>query len=163
MNFSVVIVAAGSGTRAGAGLAKQWRRLGGQAILRWSAQALLEAGAEQLVVVIRRGDEGLAHDALVGLDRWAIAYGGDTRAASVRAGLAAIDEVGAVLIHDAARPFVTRAHVERLLAALEDAPGALPALPVADTLKRDGREGLSTAPREGRTGPAGRGASLFQP
>ena len=76
MNFSAVIVAAGSGTRAGAGVAKQWRRLAGRAVLRWSAHALLEAGAKRLVVVIRPGDEAVAQDALKDLERWTTAYGG---------------------------------------------------------------------------------------
>jgi 2-C-methyl-D-erythritol 4-phosphate cytidylyltransferase / 2-C-methyl-D-erythritol 2,4-cyclodiphosphate synthase len=149
MDFAAVIVAAGSGTRAGAGVAKQWRLLAGQAVLRWSAQVLLKAGAKQLIVVIRRGDEALAQDALKGLDRWTTVLGGETRAASVRAGLGLVHDVDAVLIHDAARPFVSKTHVELLLTALVGAEGALPALPVADTLKVDRAEGLATAPRDG--------------
>ncbi len=80
--------------------------------------------------------------ALAGLDGWRAVTGGATRADSVQAGLAALTGARnqAVLIHDAARPFVTRTHVERLLAALDVADGAVPALPVADTLKRG--EGL---------------------
>ena len=149
MDFSAILVAAGSGHRAGVGLAKQWRLLGGQAVLRWSAEALLQAGAQRLIVVVRRGDEALAKSALEGLRDWALAYGGETRAASVRAGLALIEDVEAVLIHDAARPFVTSDHIQRLLAALSHAQGALPALAVADTLKADAGESLETKSREG--------------
>lgn len=77
--------------------------------------------------------------------------GGETRAASVLAGLAALDcgpdEI--VLVHDGARPFVTTAHVEALLAAVVDADGALPALPVSDTLKLQDERGTSTVARDG--------------
>jgi 2-C-methyl-D-erythritol 4-phosphate cytidylyltransferase/2-C-methyl-D-erythritol 2,4-cyclodiphosphate synthase len=86
------------------------------------------------------------------LSRWSAVVGGATRTRSVRNGLAAIEAAGteAVLIHDAARPFVTGGQIDALLEALEAADGALPALPVADTLKtRSSPEaGVSTAPRE---------------
>jgi len=154
MEFSAVIVAAGSGERAGAGPAKQWRLLGGRPVIRWSAEALLAAGARRIVVVIAPGAETLADGALAGLTDLSVTHGGATRAQSVIAGLAALegpaDEV--VLIHDAARPFVTRRHVRDLIAALRGgADGAVPALPVADTLKRqeDGDGAVSTRSRAG--------------
>lgn len=134
--FAAIVVAAGSGSRAGGG--KQWRRLGGKPVVRWSVAALLEAGADEVVVVAAPGDEAQATAALSGLDRWRLAAGGETRAASVRNGLAALggDEDRPVLIHDAARPFLGVDLVHRLVAALEGADGALPALPVADSLRR---------------------------
>jgi 2-C-methyl-D-erythritol 4-phosphate cytidylyltransferase/2-C-methyl-D-erythritol 2,4-cyclodiphosphate synthase len=151
MSFSVVIVAAGGGTRAGPGLAKQWRAVAGKTVLRWSVDSLLQAGAREIVVVVGPDGEALADAALAGLSGWRTAAGGATRALSVQAGLKAIagpaDEP--VLVHDAARPFVTAAHVAALLTALETADGAIPALPVADTLKREGPDGLTTTPREG--------------
>ncbi|MFZ4605248.1 MAG: bifunctional 2-C-methyl-D-erythritol 4-phosphate cytidylyltransferase/2-C-methyl-D-erythritol 2,4-cyclodiphosphate synthase [Caulobacter sp.] len=151
MSFSVVIVAAGGGTRAGPGLAKQWRAVAGKTVLRWSVDSLLQAGAREIVVVVGPDGEALADAALAGLSGWRTAAGGATRALSVQAGLKAIagpaDEP--VLVHDAARPFVTAAHVAALLTALETADGAIPALPVADTLKREGPVGLTTTPREG--------------
>lgn len=104
MSFSAIIVAAGTGSRAGE--AKQWRRLGGRPVLRWSAEALLAAGASELAVVVAPGAEALARKALTGLEGWFTVDGGDTRAASVQAGLGAL-AAGAdarVLIHDAARP-----------------------------------------------------------
>jgi 2-C-methyl-D-erythritol 4-phosphate cytidylyltransferase/2-C-methyl-D-erythritol 2,4-cyclodiphosphate synthase len=152
MGFSAVIVAAGSGQRAGPGAAKQWRTVAGKTVLRWSAEALLAAGARQLVVVLSEDGEAIAAEVLAGLS-WKPARGGATRALSVQAGLARIagpaDEP--VLVHDAARPFVTAAHVAALLKALESADGALPALPVADTLKRAAAPdaGATTTPREG--------------
>ncbi|MCF8504471.1 MAG: bifunctional 2-C-methyl-D-erythritol 4-phosphate cytidylyltransferase/2-C-methyl-D-erythritol 2,4-cyclodiphosphate synthase [Caulobacter sp.] len=151
MSFSVVIVAAGGGTRAGPGLAKQWRVVAGKPVLRWSVEALLAAGAREAVIVVSDGGEPLAEEALSGLTGWRTVRGGATRALSVQAGLGAIDGPPdePVLVHDAARPFVTAAHVAALLATLAGADGAIPALPVADTLKRDGPNGLTTTPREG--------------
>lgn len=141
MTFSGIIVAAGSGSRAGGD--KQWRILGGKPVLRWSAEALLDAGADELVVVVAPGAEGRAADALAGLSNWRAVAGGEVRAQSVRAGLAALDCPAdrPVLIHDAARPLLDRAVIDRLIAALDHADGALPALPVADSLRR-GADGL---------------------
>jgi 2-C-methyl-D-erythritol 4-phosphate cytidylyltransferase / 2-C-methyl-D-erythritol 2,4-cyclodiphosphate synthase len=151
MRFSAVIVAAGSGARAGSEAPKQWRLLNGRAVARWSAEALLAAGAERLVMVIRSGDETIAADLLADLPRLVLVVGGRERIDSVLAGLAALgpDAPEAVLIHDAARPFVSTPHVEALLAALDGADGAVPALPVADTLKRESDAGVTTAPRDG--------------
>jgi 2-C-methyl-D-erythritol 4-phosphate cytidylyltransferase/2-C-methyl-D-erythritol 2,4-cyclodiphosphate synthase len=153
MNFSAVIVAAGSGERAGPGDAKQWRVIGGKPVARWSVEALLAAGARDVVVVIPLGDEGRAATAFAGLPRWTTTPGGPTRAQSTLAGLKALREgaPGIVLIHDAARPFLTGATIEALIAALADAPGSVPALPIADTLKRRDADGgaVSTAARDG--------------
>jgi 2-C-methyl-D-erythritol 4-phosphate cytidylyltransferase/2-C-methyl-D-erythritol 2,4-cyclodiphosphate synthase len=149
MSFAAILVAAGSGLRAGPGEAKQWRDLGGRPVLRWSAEALLESGADPLVVVIQPADRERAETALAGLDGWLLTDGGISRTGSVRSGLAALPfGCQAILVHDAARPFVTSAHVDALLAALAEADGAVPVLPIADTLKR-GEAALSTVPREG--------------
>ena len=139
MGFSAVIVAAGVGARAGPGEAKQWRMLAGRPVIRWSAEALLGAGADELVVVVADGQQARACEALAGLTGWRLAVGGAARSDSVKAGLAALGggEDAIVLVHDAARPLVRGEHVERLLAALADAPGAILALPLADTLKRE--------------------------
>jgi len=136
MEFSAIVVAAGSGSRAGGG--KQWRLLGGQPVVRRSVVALLKSGAAEVVVVIAPGDETLLETSLSGLSGWRAVQGGAQRADSVRAGLAALDR-GAdrlVLVHDAARPLLPAPVIDRLLAALSDAEGALPALPVADSLRR---------------------------
>ena len=151
MRFSAVIVAAGSGTRAGSGPAKQWRALAGKPVLRWAAEGLAAAGAEALAVAVAAGEEARAAEVLEGLPNVRIVIGGATRAESVQRGLAALaaDAPDAVLVHDAARPFVRRRHIEPLLEALTRADGAVPALPVADTLKREGPGGLTTVSREG--------------
>ena len=151
MRFSAVIAAAGTGSRAGPGQPKQWRSVAGKPVLRWPAEGLLAAGAEALVVAVGAGEEAQAAEVLAGLDRVRIIIGGATRADSVQAGLRALadDPPDAVLIHDAARPFVGPRHVARLLAALADADGAVPVLAVSDTLKRDlGADGLETVSRD---------------
>lgn len=151
MRFAAVIVAAGSGARVGGDTPKQWRDLAGRPVIRWSVEALLAAGAEAVVLALRPGDEVLAEAALADLPRWSTVRGGALRADSVRAGLAALAGSGveAVLVHDAARPFVASGHVAALLAALADADGAIPALPVSDTLKHEGKPGRvgGTTPR----------------
>ena len=151
MDFSAVIVAAGEGLRAGPGEPKAWRFLGGRPIVRWSVEGLLAAGAQEVVVVVARDRLSQAEDALAGLVGWKAVTGGRTRAASVQAGLAALTAGPhqPVLIHDAARPFVGRAHVERLLAALDLADGAIPTLPVPDTLKRGEGVVNETVSRDG--------------
>ncbi|MDB5492700.1 MAG: 2C-methyl-D-erythritol 2,4-cyclodiphosphate synthase [Phenylobacterium sp.] len=151
MSFSAVVVAAGAGLRAGPGEPKIWRTLGGKPIVRWSVEGLLSAGAREVVVVVARDRLGQVDEALVGLEGWKAVTGGRTRAESVQAGLAAITagRNQPVLVHDAARPFVSREHVGRLLAALELADGAVPALPVADTLKRGESLIDETVSREG--------------
>lgn len=136
MRFSGIIVAAGSGSRAGGD--KQWRTLGGKPVLRWSVEALLNAGTDEVVIVVAPGEDARTADALAGLSNWHAVAGGAARADSVRAGLSALtcapDQP--VLIHDAARPLLPQAVIERLLTALDTADGALPALPVADSLRR---------------------------
>ena len=151
MSFSAVVVAAGAGLRAGPGEPKAWRPLGGKPIVRWSVEGLLAAGAREVVVVVAPDRLGHADVALVGLTGWTVVAGGVTRAESVLAGLRAVTMAGhlPVLIHDAARPFVTRRHVDRLLAALEAADGAIPTLPVPDTLKRGDAWAEATVSREG--------------
>ena len=153
MRIAAVIAAAGVGARAGPGQPKQWRNLAGKPVLRWPAEGLLAAGADLVIVAVAPGEEGQAAEVLSGLERTRIVAGGATRADSVKAGLAALaaSRPDAVLIHDAARPFVAPRHVKALLAALAQADGAVPVLAIPDTLKRDagGLGGLETVPRDG--------------
>jgi 2-C-methyl-D-erythritol 4-phosphate cytidylyltransferase/2-C-methyl-D-erythritol 2,4-cyclodiphosphate synthase len=148
MTVAVIIVAAGRGTRAGAGLPKQWRDLAGQPVLAHTVAAL--AGFGRVIVVLHPDDmaRGLA---LFGGAVTLIA-GGDSRDQSVTNALEALDgtQISKVLIHDGARPLVPRDLVERVLAALDHAPAAAPALPVTDALWR-GAEGQVTGTQD-RTG-----------
>ena len=154
MEFSAIIVAGGSGQRAGSGPAKQWRQVGGQPVLRWSVAAMLQAGAKPLIVVVPQGAEAEAQSALEGLQGWHSVIGGTRRTDSVRAGLDALKAsphpIASVLIHDAARPFVTAKHIRALLESLSEAEGAVPALAMADSLKRqDDEGGLTATSRDG--------------
>ena len=128
MTTAVIIVAAGRGTRAGGDLPKQWQMLAGQPVL---THTLAAFDGLRKVLVIHPDDR----DRAVRL-RVELVTGGASRTASVRAALEALAGSGVshVLIHDGARPLVSAAVVARVLAALEDAPGAAPALPVTDAL-----------------------------
>jgi 2-C-methyl-D-erythritol 4-phosphate cytidylyltransferase/2-C-methyl-D-erythritol 2,4-cyclodiphosphate synthase len=138
MSVTALIVAAGSGSRVGGGVPKQYRLLGGKPVLRWAVEALLGHPAIKAVrVVIGKGQEDLAGAALGGLDVGELIEGGAERADSVRAGLGAIAG-DAVLVHDAARPFCPPAVVDRLVVQLEFFEGAAPVLAVGDTLARIG-------------------------
>ena len=133
MSFSAIVVAAGSGTRSGG--PKQWRMLAGKPVIRWSVEALLEAGATQVIVVIPAGAEAQADLCLTGLSGWRAVVGGAQRADSVRRGLSSVEADLPVLVHDAARPLLSGATIQNLLKAVERVPAAAPALSVADTLK----------------------------
>ncbi len=131
---AAIIVAAGKGERAGGDVPKQFAPLAGRPLLAHSYAALSTHPAiGDVVIVIGPGQEDALRNA-VGDARHVI--GGATRRDSVTAGLNAVTDAEHVLIHDAARPFLTAAVIERLLAALDAAPGAVPVLPVADTIAR---------------------------
>ena len=150
MTFSAIVVAAGSGARAGG--PKQWRSLAGKPVVRWSVEALLAAGARQVAIAIPPGASAEADAALAGLEGWLAVEGGATRAESVRAALAAItgDEDEIVLIHDAARPLLSADVIARVIEAARETGAALPALPVADTIKAADESLVSaTRPRDG--------------
>ena len=151
MTFSAVIVAAGASLRAGPGAPKPWRDLGGRPVLDWSARALAAAGVRQLVVVTTADRIGDAQTLLSGLPGLVVVEGGAARSLSVRAGLAALDgpQDEPVLVHDAARPFLSGEVIARVLAALETADGALAALPVADSLRRGEDHVTGSVDREG--------------
>lgn len=155
MRVAAILVAAGSGTRFGSDVPKQFTPLLGRPLARWSAEALLrgDGGGGVLPGMLQPvGDPVRLAHALDGLGCRPAVPGGATRQASVRAGLAALAPLlpDVVLVHDAARPIVPAGTVAALLSALGDHPGAIPAVAVADTLKRveDGRI-VATVPRDG--------------
>jgi 2-C-methyl-D-erythritol 4-phosphate cytidylyltransferase/2-C-methyl-D-erythritol 2,4-cyclodiphosphate synthase len=149
--FAAVIVAAGKGLRAGGAVPKQFALWRGKPLVRHSVEALLAQGATTIVVAIPPHGEGLANEALDGLPNLRFVSGGASRQASVCNALEALanDPPAHVLIHDAARPDVPAQVTERLRRALVDCPGAIPVLPVVDSLALDdgGLMGGS-APRE---------------
>ncbi|MDO9488108.1 MAG: bifunctional 2-C-methyl-D-erythritol 4-phosphate cytidylyltransferase/2-C-methyl-D-erythritol 2,4-cyclodiphosphate synthase, partial [Sphingomonadaceae bacterium] len=144
-----LIVAAGRGQRAGEGLPKQYRPVGGQAVLRRTVQAFLDhPHVDGVQVVIHPDDRDLYEAAVSGLDLPSPILGGATRQESVRRGLEAID-CDIVLIHDAARAFVSAAVIDRVIGALETDEGAVPALPVSDSLRRGASHIDGEVDREG--------------
>ncbi|MCS6878160.1 MAG: bifunctional 2-C-methyl-D-erythritol 4-phosphate cytidylyltransferase/2-C-methyl-D-erythritol 2,4-cyclodiphosphate synthase [Geminicoccaceae bacterium] len=139
MNCVALVVAAGAGIRAGGEIPKQYRPLGGRPVLRHSAELFCRHPAiDAVAVVIAPEHRPLYDEAIAGLPLLPPIVGGATRQASVRAGLEALASRAPdlVLVHDAARPFCSRALVDRVLRALERHPAVLPALPVVDSLRR---------------------------
>jgi len=142
----VVIVAAGRGERAGSHAEgpKQYRRIGGRPVISHTLDLFVNwQPARRIVVVIHPDDAALfemaRENALPAGDRLTVVHGGATRQQSVLAGLEVLakDEISHVLIQDAVRPFVEPAILERTLAAFSHgARAVLPAVAVADTLKR---------------------------
>ena len=147
--FAAIVVAAGQGLRAGQPLPKQFARWRGKPVLRHSVESLLAAGASPLVIAVPENGEQAAQVALAGLEGYRLVTGGETRQQSVARALRAVGAAERVLIHDAARPDLPRAVIARLLAALDDHAGAIPVLPVVDSLSLDtGGMMTGTAPRE---------------
>lgn len=151
--FAAVVVAAGKGLRVGGDRPKQFTMLRGKPVIRWSVEALADAGATTLIVVIAPGTEPEARAALAGIAGMRFVTGGATRQDSVRAGLEALAEAAParVLIHDAARPDLPREVIARLLAALDTHPGAIPVLPVVDSLAVAGKDSVMTGKAERET------------
>lgn len=145
MSTAVIITAAGRGSRAGGDVPKQWQMLAGKPVL---AHTLAAFADYKVVLTVHPDDLERAKSLFSG----EIVLGGADRAASVRAGLQALAGQGItkVLIHDGARPLVSHALIGRLVAALDTAPAAAPALPVSDALWR-GEGGLVTGTAD-RTG-----------
>jgi 2-C-methyl-D-erythritol 4-phosphate cytidylyltransferase/2-C-methyl-D-erythritol 2,4-cyclodiphosphate synthase len=135
MRIAAILVAAGSGSRFGAETPKQFLTIAGKPVIRHAAEAL----ARHVSLIQPVGDAEPIQAALDGLPACLAAVsGGETRQDSVRAGLEAIASYAPdiVLVHDAARPVIPQGTIQALIAALHQSPGAIPAAPVADTLKR---------------------------
>ncbi len=148
MIIAAILVAAGSGNRFGAETPKQFLRLASRPVIRHAAESL----AREVDLLQPVGEAAPIEAALEGMAHLPVVPGGATRQASVRAGLEALvpHTPDLVLVHDAARPLIPPGTIPALLAALQQAPGAIPAVPVADTLKR-GANGqiVETVPRAG--------------
>lgn len=139
MQTVALIVAAGRGERFGAALPKQYACLGGITVLRRSIMAFVRHPRVDAVrVVIGADDAGHYAAASEGIDLMPPVLGAATRQATVCAGLESLAEFAPdrVLVHDAARPLVSAAVIDRVLDGLEQHPAVLPVLPVVDTLKR---------------------------
>ncbi len=148
---AAVIVAAGQGLRAGQPLPKQFAGWRGKPVVRHSAEVFAAAGLNRIVVAIPDGAEAIAAAALTGIAGVTLVVGGASRQESVRRALQELeaDAPDLVLIHDAARPGLSQAVIDRLIAALEETAGSIPVLPVVDSLaEADGTKMGAPARRE---------------
>jgi 2-C-methyl-D-erythritol 4-phosphate cytidylyltransferase/2-C-methyl-D-erythritol 2,4-cyclodiphosphate synthase len=152
-----LVVAAGRGTRFGGEVPKQYAELAGRPLLSHSLARLARHPAVAAVGTVIDPDHRALYEAAgAGLDLLPAVAGGASRQDSVRLGLESLAPLAParVLIHDGARPFVSDDVIDRVLAALDDAPGAIAALPLADTLKRANDGAIpetvaATVPRDG--------------
>jgi 2-C-methyl-D-erythritol 4-phosphate cytidylyltransferase / 2-C-methyl-D-erythritol 2,4-cyclodiphosphate synthase len=139
MSVVAVIVAGGSGLRAGGGLPKQYQLVGGKPVIRWTLEAFLNHPLiSRVQTVIGIGHEALFAQATEGLTALLTPVsGGGSRQDSCRAGIEAcsIYAPTKVLIHDAARPFLSPDLISSVISELDHAPAVIPGLPVADTMK----------------------------
>ncbi|WP_299783390.1 2-C-methyl-D-erythritol 4-phosphate cytidylyltransferase [uncultured Roseobacter sp.] len=150
MKIAAVIVAAGRGLRAGAGQPKQWRPLAGHSSAYFAMRAFADHPQIDRLVLVVSADDFATGD-------WPtepaadIVAGGASRSASVFAGLQVLEGTcDQVLIHDAARPCVSRGVIDGVIEALRDGPAAAPAVPVVDALWRgDGGTVAAAVPRDG--------------
>lgn len=145
MKTAAIILAAGRGTRAGGDLPKQWQVLAGKPVLAHTIAAI-EPWVDVVVLAIHPDDAERAK-----VYNLPTVHGGKTRAESVRNALAFLQGqwIGKVLIHDGARPLVSPKVIQDVLAALDDSPGAAPAVPVTDALWRGAATVEGTADRTG--------------
>lgn len=153
---AAIILAAGRGERAGGRDGpKQYRMIGGRAVIARAIEGFAECrSVDAIVVAIHPDDRDLfARAAGAFAGRVSLVEGGPTRQASTLNALRALSERAPekVLIHDAARPFANHSLIDRVLAAVTSSGGALPVLPVADTIKKSDDSGLvaATVPRSG--------------
>lgn len=147
---AAIIVAAGTGSRSGGDIPKQFRAVRGKPMLRHSVEAFRAHPAfGTIIVVIGPGQNDLATEALSGIDGLHLVEGGTERRDSVNNAIQYLDNndfKGITFIHDAARPFLGNDVIDRLFAALASSDGGVPALPVVDSLSRGSTEtGLAEA------------------
>lgn len=143
---AAIVVAAGKGERMGGGVKKQFRLLGGRPVLHWSLQALEEATpVDEVIVVTAEADvEDVQQEVSPRFSKVRhVVAGGATRQESVARGLAAVSErVGWVIVHDGVRPLADADLFEQVLRAARTTGAATVALPVKETVKEVGSDGL---------------------
>jgi 2-C-methyl-D-erythritol 4-phosphate cytidylyltransferase / 2-C-methyl-D-erythritol 2,4-cyclodiphosphate synthase len=136
---AAIILAAGSGMRAGGAIPKQYQPIAGKPLLRHVLEVFRgHPGIDMVQAVIPSGDEERFREIAGGLDINPPVVGGSTRQQSGRLGLEALagNPPRNVLIHDAARPFVSQSLISQMLAHLDRHDAVIPAIPVSETLKR---------------------------
>lgn len=150
--LAAIVVAGGRGSRVGGDIPKQYNDLGGIPVIARTIAALDDAVVLTQIIVVIHPDDSALFEAARAETRaeLSVVTGGASRDASVRAGLAALSETAElVLIHDAARPLVSREVIHGVLDALQTHDGAAPALAVTDALWRGDSIVTGTQAREG--------------
>ncbi|MBL4589486.1 MAG: 2-C-methyl-D-erythritol 4-phosphate cytidylyltransferase [Alphaproteobacteria bacterium] len=139
MAISAIIVAAGSGSRFGGDIPKQYLTIGSQAVLDYSIQAFLSHNDIDEVVVVVSNSHKDFYQPIINKYKKLLppVFGGEDRSDSVKAGLEALKSYSTekVLIHDAARPFLSHEVIDRTIEALQKEKAVIPVLPVFDTIK----------------------------
>ncbi len=138
MTVAAVIVAGGVGLRAGGGKPKQYQLIGGKPVIWWTLKAFLDhPQVSHVQAVVGEGHEGFFAAATEGLTLLPFVLGGASRQDSCRLGLEACAQYSPskVMIHDAARPFISQNVISNVIAELDHAAAVIPGLPVADTMK----------------------------
>lgn len=136
-NIAQILVAAGKGARIGGDIPKQYRKIGGKAVLRRTLEAVRAVPRiGEIIIVVTESDPYISK-LIADMKNIRVVTGGATRTASVKAGLAALSKnpPDLVLIHDGARPFVSTLVINSVIDALSETPAAVPALPIPDALK----------------------------
>lgn len=138
MTVAAVIVAGGSGLRAGGERPKQYQFIGGRPVIWWTCRAFLQhPSVDHVQPVIGEGHEEMFAEATMDLDLPRAVIGGSTRQESCRIGIEAVGRhaPSKVLIHDAARPFIAPSLIDDVIGWLDRFPAVVPGIPVAETLK----------------------------
>lgn len=166
MTAAVIILAAGRGRRVGGAVPKQYRSLCGKPVVQWAIdQFAARQDIPELILVIHPDHTAFLSE-LDLPDRLSIVPGGEERSESVKRGIDAVSsDCKSILIHDGARPLVCDGLIQRVMAALEDAPAAAPAQAVTDALWRGDDQVMETVPRDGlfrAQTPQGFHASIIQ-
>ncbi len=150
MTVSAMIVAAGSGSRFGGDIPKQYIEVGGMHVIEYSIQAFLaHPKISNVVVVVSEAHKDIYAPILNKYDILPPVIGGKDRSDSVKSGLSVLRDSGTdrVLIHDAARPFLPAEVIDRAITALDDDAAVIPVLPVFDTIKTGDSHVTSTVDR----------------
>src|ERR1043166_8734065 len=146
-SVAAIVVAAGRGLRVGGNAPKQYRIIGTRSVIRSSIDVFVaHPGVDAVQPVIHPDDTARFDAEGAGLALLPAVFGGATRQASVRAGLEALTphKPHLVLVHDAARPFVSAALIDRAIAAAAENGAAVPVMPVVDTVKTVDTGGMVT-------------------
>jgi 2-C-methyl-D-erythritol 4-phosphate cytidylyltransferase len=151
IRFAVIIPAAGSGSRSGSSIPKQYVELLGASVLSHTLRAFASVpGCSGIVVAIDEAWRAEAEKSADGIEMVRLVSGGSERQHSIARALEALDpDIPVILVHDAARPAVTRDLIERIVAAAAEHGAVIPTMPLAETIKRVDDDGwiVETIPR----------------